>query len=139
MSEYEYEQDVENAATVKQPAPEHSDPGAGTDPGTTEVPVSGGTVTVEPSARDDSAADGTGRDDSSQDPAQPAVGPAIQFEKLIVPDNEPVEEREDAPSELIDEVRAREAQAYEQPPDEPRQRDTVDDSLYLETYEHRLS
>jgi hypothetical protein len=29
-------------------------------------------------------------DDSSQDPAQPVVGPAIQFQKLIVPDDEPV-------------------------------------------------
>ncbi|HEY1486453.1 MAG TPA: hypothetical protein VGF84_10140 [Micromonosporaceae bacterium] len=30
-------------------------------------------------------------DDSSQDPAQPAVGPAIQFQQLIVPDEEQVE------------------------------------------------
>jgi hypothetical protein len=30
-------------------------------------------------------------DDSSQDPAQPSVGPAIQFQQLIVPDDEPVE------------------------------------------------
>jgi 3-oxoadipate enol-lactonase len=30
-------------------------------------------------------------DDSSQDPAQPAVGPAIQFQQMIVPDDEQVE------------------------------------------------
>jgi hypothetical protein len=35
-------------------------------------------------------ADDTHADDSSQDPAQPVVGPAIQFHQLVVPDDEPV-------------------------------------------------
>jgi hypothetical protein len=46
-------------------------------------------------------------DDSSQDPAQPAVGPAIQFEKLVVPDDAPgVGVPAGPPGELIDQRRA---------------------------------
>jgi len=46
-------------------------------------------------------------DDSSQDPAQPAVGPAVQFEKLVVPDDDPnVVVSPDPAGELIDARRA---------------------------------
>jgi hypothetical protein len=45
--------------------------------------------------------------DASQDPAQPPVGPAIQFEKLVVPDDDPsVEVPTGPPGELIDQRRA---------------------------------
>ncbi len=46
-------------------------------------------------------------DDSSQDPAQSTVGPAIQFEKLVVPDDKPdvTVDGSGSPGELIDERR----------------------------------
>jgi hypothetical protein len=43
-------------------------------------------------------------DDSSQDPAQPPVGPAIQFHELIVPDDEPVVDSHEY-GEVIDHTR----------------------------------
>lgn len=47
-------------------------------------------------------------DDSSQDPAQPKVGPSIQFEKLVVPDDKPgyAVPSSGPMGELIDERRA---------------------------------
>jgi hypothetical protein len=50
------------------------------------------------------ATDRADRDDSSQDPAQPVVGAAIQFQKMIVPDDEPVVE-DNKYGEVIDENR----------------------------------